>query len=392
MSVENAMKENPLLSLVVPTKDRYYYLKFLIALVDSFRFNDFEMIIQDNTYDNTEILKYLEVCQYDFVKYYYTKEQISVKENSDLAILHSSGEYVCFIGDDDGVSRHILKVVKYMRKNGIESLTTINSKYVWPDVHGYIWDFSGSLYLDSFSNKVENINCSKERSKILKRACWSYVNSKMPRVYQGIVRRSVLNKVYGEAGSFFPGPSPDIANSMAISFYITKHVYCDLPIIISGSCHSSACGKGAKHAHIGELKDQNFLGKNVEKEWDKRVPKYWTGSSVYAESTIKALEKMNRKEEIKHFNFSYLYTLMYIRYPSIRTLVREKMLFKDYLLFPFEFVDIMGFRFRCFVKNFFNLKFAKHLHLKVNDIEECESILNKEILLKCKCYGDIEIL
>ena len=148
MSVENAMKENPLLSLVVPTKDRYYYLKFLIALVDSFRFNDFEMIIQDNTYDNTEILKYLEVCQYDFVKYYYTKEQISVKENSDLAILHSSGEYVCFIGDDDGVSRHILKVVKYMRKNGIESLTTINSKYVWPDVHGYIWDFSGSLYLD----------------------------------------------------------------------------------------------------------------------------------------------------------------------------------------------------------------------------------------------------
>ena len=83
---------------------------------------------------------------------------------------------------------------------------------------------------------------------------------------------------------------------------------------------------------------------------------------------------------------------MYIRYPSIRTLVREKMLFKDYLLFPFEFVDIMGFIFRCFVKNFFNLKFAKHLHLKVNDIEECESILNKEILLKCKCYGDIEIL
>ena len=53
------------------------------------------------------------------MKYYYTKEQISVKENSDLAILHSSGEYVCFIGDDDGVSRHILKVVKYMRKNGI---------------------------------------------------------------------------------------------------------------------------------------------------------------------------------------------------------------------------------------------------------------------------------
>ena len=78
--------------------------------------------------------------------------------------------------------------------------------------------------------------------------------------------------------------------------------------------------------------------------------------------------------------------------PGVIELTQVKDKFCAYLLFPFEFVDIMGFRFRCFVKNFFNLKFAKHLHLKVNDIEECESILNKEILLKCKCYGDIEIL
>ena len=105
--------KQPLLSLVIPTKDRYYYLKYLIMLVDSFNFDDFEMVIQDNTCDNLEILKFLEGYQYSFVKYYHTKEQLSVKENSDLAILHSSGEYVCFIGDDDGITRYIVDCVKW---------------------------------------------------------------------------------------------------------------------------------------------------------------------------------------------------------------------------------------------------------------------------------------
>ena len=53
------MNEAPLLSIIIPTKDRYKYLKILISLIDSYNLSELELIIQDNTSDNTEILKFL---------------------------------------------------------------------------------------------------------------------------------------------------------------------------------------------------------------------------------------------------------------------------------------------------------------------------------------------
>ena len=108
---------NYLLSIVVPTKDRYYYLKYLIELISSFNTSDIELVIQDNTYDNQEILNYLNEYLNPHVKYYHIKEHLSQSENSDKAILNSSGEYVCFIGDDDAVTRHIVDCVKWMKSN-----------------------------------------------------------------------------------------------------------------------------------------------------------------------------------------------------------------------------------------------------------------------------------
>ena len=47
-----------LLSVVVPTKDRYYYLKKLIDLVDSFGYGEeLELVVQDNTAKYSEILR-----------------------------------------------------------------------------------------------------------------------------------------------------------------------------------------------------------------------------------------------------------------------------------------------------------------------------------------------
>ena len=62
-----------LLSIVVPTKDRYFYLKHLIELIKSFNSDDIELIIQDNTSNNTEIINYLDNLDFPHLKYYYTK-------------------------------------------------------------------------------------------------------------------------------------------------------------------------------------------------------------------------------------------------------------------------------------------------------------------------------
>ena len=49
--------KSPLLSIVVPTKNRYYYLLKLIELVESIGSPELELVIQDNSDDNDEFLK-----------------------------------------------------------------------------------------------------------------------------------------------------------------------------------------------------------------------------------------------------------------------------------------------------------------------------------------------
>jgi len=46
------------LSIVIPTKDRYDYLESLIELISGFESDEIEIVIQDNTYDNREIIDY----------------------------------------------------------------------------------------------------------------------------------------------------------------------------------------------------------------------------------------------------------------------------------------------------------------------------------------------
>ena len=102
-----------LLSIVVPTKNRYYYLKYLIQLIEELQSDEIEMVIQDNSDDNEEFQNYLKEKKYSFIRYDYVKGQIPMSDNSDRAILNSTGEYICFLGDDDGFTKYLLEGVQW---------------------------------------------------------------------------------------------------------------------------------------------------------------------------------------------------------------------------------------------------------------------------------------
>ena len=47
-----------LLSIIIPTKERYEYLEKLVELLITFKENNFEIIVQDNSQDNSKFLSY----------------------------------------------------------------------------------------------------------------------------------------------------------------------------------------------------------------------------------------------------------------------------------------------------------------------------------------------
>ena len=70
----------PLLSVVVPTKNRYIYLKELVKLVNSFNDADLELVIQDNSDCNEEILDFLLTIKNENIRYFYSSEKLRLVE------------------------------------------------------------------------------------------------------------------------------------------------------------------------------------------------------------------------------------------------------------------------------------------------------------------------
>lgn len=282
----------PLLSIVVPTKNRYTYLFELIRLLKSFNRTDFELVIQDNSTDNSEFFKYVKLEDYPFINYFYQKDPLSQSGNSDLSIIHSNGEYICFIGDDDGVTRHIFDAVKWMKDNNYTILKSALSVYKWPSyISPKHYDVGGSYHFNDFTYTYRVVNCKDMLERLLKAGMNTL--GYMPKVYNGIVKKSVLDRIYTKFNTYFPGPSPDMANAVSLAIEEKEYVYVDFPIIIAGHSINLGAGAGRYKNGLGPLDDQPFIDQKYKDGWSKNIPRVWAARTVWPESAICALRSYN---------------------------------------------------------------------------------------------------
>lgn len=297
------------LSIVVPTKNRHYYLEYLVKYFNSINSNQIELIIYDNSSIGlrNKFVDFLDATNDNRIKYFEDDKELSQTENCDLAISKACGEYISLLGDDDIFSKHILTYIEQWIKDGTEAILPVKGTYLWPDVKPRLYGNkqSGMFKLGLFSNKIVKTESKKVLSKVISKGGSEILN--LPRVYHGIVSKKILNKIFEDCGSYFPGPSPDIANAVAICKYVKNYTIIDTPLIISGQSILSAGGQGAEGKHYGEISKIKQLPKNTAKEWSEKVPFYWSGKTIYAESVLKALKKMKMNEYFKKFNFEYLY-------------------------------------------------------------------------------------
>lgn len=334
----------PLLSIVVPTKNRYKYLKSLIVLIDSFNFScdDLEIVVQDNTEENDEILSFLASKGFTYVSYFHKKNSISVSENSNLSIINSKGEYICFIGDDDGVTKHIVEAVKWMKRNAVEVLVNTDAAYYWPEyINSISGSLSSSIVFHPYKKQVNKVDTKIVLNDLMERG---FVDrGKLPLLYHGIVKRETLDKIYSIGNSYFPGPSPDIANGIALSLLVDNYILLDFPIVISGASKFHGGGIRSMKNNAADIDKLSFLPVNTKKEWEKNIPLVWTGETIWAESAIKALRYMGREDLISKVNFENLYAQFIVFHFPLRKLAYDlsenkiKLFFKIVLIFIWRY-------------------------------------------------------
>lgn len=328
--MKHEKQPSKLLSIIIPTKDRYPYLKILLRTLESFSCDEMEVILQDNTSDNKEFVEYLGTLNYNLdIRYFHTAEQIPISENSDRAVLNSSGKYLCFIGDDDGVMPSIIECVRWMDLENIDALKGAPVKYLWPDYICGKKNFTGSLTFKPFTYSVDWVDAYKELSRRAHKGFQGI--GRMPSLYHGIVSRAKLDEVFARGGTYFPGPSPDMASAVSLSTLSLRYVIIDRSVVITGESRTVGGGSRTLKDRLSRLEDVPFLPPNTAAEWTSQIPKIWAGETIWAHSAIKALEYMHCSSILSEVNYERVlirFATFHPRYRSMsRALTRHKFAF-----------------------------------------------------------------
>lgn len=340
--------KRPLLSIAIPTKNRYEYLKPCIETLLNLKSNNprLEIVIQDNNENNDEIRPFID--QYNTeLKYYHISENLSVVDNCEKAVANCTGEFICLLGDDDSVASQIIDVCKWMKETGIESCLGKICRFNWPDMVYTVHKLK-NLTIPKRNNHTGYKEVKKIRHKILSTGGYTMLN--LPRVYHSIVSKEALDRLKNLCGSYFPGPSPDMANAIGLTFVLRNHVVIDTPIIVSGFSYKSTGGAGTRRAHVGKIEDIPHLPKKTKEIWYKRIPKYWTGETIYAESIIEALNQC-KSNEIDKYSFNALYGAFALYHRDLIPLLRGFVNYKNILPVSFHFCRILSKRALNYFKN-----------------------------------------
>lgn len=296
-----------LLSIVIPTKDRYEVLFPTIrSLLGSLpKTREIEIVVQDNSLDNSAAVSFLEEINDERLIYRHVKFSMPVSENSELAISAARGEFVTFIGDDDLVSPYILDVVRQNVGADVNAVIYPPAYFWWPSVKfKKVTKFyrPGALWYPLLFNRPPRwVDTKRELERVLSQGCVSLYD--LPRLYHGIVRRSVLDALRLKSGRVIHGASPDMACAIALALSLSKHLKIDFPLTIFGASKGSGGGLTAEKRHFGVLEEQSFLPKSTINGWSEALPRVWSEGTIYPQTAYEVFNSLNYSAEINYSAF-----------------------------------------------------------------------------------------
>lgn len=398
----------PILSILIATRNRIPYCINAIETILSFEYENFELLVQDNS-DTLALKEYVAAMQPDkrFV-YNHTPPPFSSIDNFNAVIGLAKGEYLCLIGDDDGINPEIFKVVEWASQNNIDSIVPgLNAVYWWPSACAEIERLktsNGILEISNITCEVNMFDPANEVRKLMANG-GNYLELKMPKLYHGIVKKALMDKIKENIGYYVGGLSPDIYTAVALSFFVKRIIKIDYPLTISGICIASTSADSATNKNTGRLEDTPHFRDRGNYSWAEQVPKFYSGINIWADSAIASLRDLGKLELIKEFNVTALSIMLIKRHKEYSVLIIDNYyhhknaisaLEKTYYL---SFLNIKTFQnklintflrikrkmnriFRKTISILSNKKFSTACHQNIENVNKATKELNTYLLVQ----------
>ena len=399
------VNSTPILSIIIPTKNRSEYAMSAIKSILNMSSDLFELVVQDNS-DNNKLEDHLNKIYLDSrLSYSHTREHLDVIANFNKALSLAKGEYITFIGDDDGVNPEIIEAAMWAKSNDIDALTPyLVADYLWPDLRQkyYGAKFSGGLKIKDFSGLISFPDVENGMIDCAQRGAQNLVNFVgLPKLYYGIVKKDCLEKVRKKTGTYFPGVSPDMSGAMAVASFVRRMCAIDYPLFVPGSSSKSTAGISAEKKHFGRLQDQLHLPHGCWDNWPAIVPAFYAVQTVWAQSAVRALEATGREDILAKFNIPLLHAMCAVFNPyfmafTIRSYLNslrksKKNLLIGILLFSFSYIHVWGWRVESLLSRMFSRFRPSNVIIisNINDINEAVIALSRHLEKTGKSLGEI---
>lgn len=261
------ISKKPLISLVIPTKERCQTLYYTLETALQQNCDRYEIVVSDNfSQDNTRDVAH------GFadlrIKYFNTGRRLSMRDNWEFAFEHVSGDYVIFIGDDDAVMPQAIDAL----------LSTIEldpcDVYCWPS-HVYVWPIGQNKSVVKY-RATETPPFDMELKSVARfAASWGLCNyAGLPHLYHSAVSRKILDRIKSSTGRVFHTTCPDVFMAYALPAFSEKAINVGKCVTVVG--HSAKSNSGALMAKDGNaiLGDfaQEYKGYQIHHSLCPEVP------------------------------------------------------------------------------------------------------------------------
>jgi glycosyltransferase involved in cell wall biosynthesis len=197
-------------SIVIPTRERAEYLYYSIQTALAIRDPDIEILVNDNfSQDNTRAV--VESFDDPRLVYHNTSRRLSMRGNYNAAITNSSGDYVIFFGDDDGIVPGQFPFLrKILEEHQPDGVSWMRGTFGWPE-DASNKKLGGMRFRKDhlfgvpyrYDPKIRNLDA-------LLQCRLNDISTVSPNIYHGCVSRAYINRIAPEKGVYLNSVIPDV--------------------------------------------------------------------------------------------------------------------------------------------------------------------------------------
>ena len=226
----------PTFSIVIPTRARADTLQHALRTALAQTYSDLEIIVHESGAD-ADTAAVLAREHDPRLRAYRTGHPVRMTENWERALDRAEGDYIYFMGDDDGLLPDACTIASHFLKScDVEILSWRPASYLWPRFP--IPDMRDRLLAVCDTRLTYTIKNTKTVLDLVYRFREEF--SVLPMIYNNaIISRRLIDRVRQKRGRYFFGSSPDVISGVINAHFTDRFALCSRPLSIIGTSHNS---------------------------------------------------------------------------------------------------------------------------------------------------------